>query len=231
MSITIVSGSSGSAQDRRVRLSVWVGVIILGLSVAVGVFIQAQFRDPSPPEDVPRALAIPALYAAIGLLAIIAAIQRRPTVVIATGVLCFVGSILSIATLEFVVPGIALVALGSRIEGHPGRRRREVAIACAATLLVIGAGVGLLSTTESRCWTAAGSPADPHYTVVPCGSQTVIPADGGTFASGFDSGVLTARGGLIEAVLLAGALGIVTLTGRGWGTKRVPASGADGPET
>jgi hypothetical protein len=167
----------------------------------------------------------------MGLLAVIAALQRRPTVVVATGVLCLVGSILSIATLEFVVPGIALVALGSRIEGHPGRRRHEAAIACAATLLVIGAAVGLLSTTEGRCWTAAGSPADPNYTVVPCGGQTVIPADGSTFASGFDSGVLMARGGLIDAVLLAGTLGLVTLTGRGWGAKRVAASGADSPRT
>lgn len=196
----------------------WVGLIILALSVAVGVFIQAQSPDPSPPEDVSRAIAIPALYASIGLLAVIAALQRRPAVVVATGLLCFVGSILSIATLEFVVPGVALVALGSRIERHRGRRLYEAAIACAATVLVIGAGVALLSTTESRCWTAAGSPADPHYTVVPCESQTVVPADGATFASGSDSGVLSARGGLIEAVLLAGALGLVTFTGRRPGT-------------
>jgi hypothetical protein len=209
---------------------VWVGLVIVGLSIAVGVFIRVQ-GDPSPPEEVPRAIAIPALYATMGLLAVIGALQRRPAIVVAAGLLCFVGAIPSIPTLEFVVPGIALVALGSRIEGHPGRRRHEAAIACSATLLVIGAAVGLLSTTEGRCWTAAGSPAAPNYTVVPCGGQTVIPADGSTFASGFDSGVLTARGGLIEAVLLAGALGLVTLTGRGWGTTGVAASGADSPRT
>jgi hypothetical protein len=69
--------------------------------------------------------------------------------------------------------------------------------------------------TEGRCWEAAGSPADPIYTVIPCAGNTVIPSGGSTFASGFDSADLTVRGGLIEAVLLARALGLATLTGPG----------------
>jgi len=38
-----------------------VGVVVLGLAVTLGIFIQYQSRDPRPPEDVARALAIPAL--------------------------------------------------------------------------------------------------------------------------------------------------------------------------
>ena len=60
-----------------------VGVLVLGLAVALSVFIQYQARGPRPPEDVPRALAIPALYATMGLLAIIGALQRRPAIVVA----------------------------------------------------------------------------------------------------------------------------------------------------
>jgi hypothetical protein len=215
MSITIAPGNVGSQPDRNTRPAVWVGIIIIGLSVAVGVFIQAQSHDPSPPEDMPRAIAIPALYATMGLLALIGALQRRPAIVVAAGLLCLVGAILSIATIEFVVPGIVLIGLGSRIGGRPRRHLSEAAIAGTAIVLVVSAGVALLSMTESRCWEAAGSPANPVYTVVPCGAETVIPSAGSTFASGSDSADLTVRGGLSEAVLLLSALGLAALTGRG----------------
>ncbi len=210
--------------DRNVRPAVWVSIVIVGLSVAVGLFIQVQSQDPSPPEDMPRAIAIPALYATMGLLAVVGALQRRPAIVVAAGLLCVVGAILSIATIEFVVPGIILIALGAGIEGRPGRRRREAVIAAVAVVLVIGAGVALLSMTEGRCWEAAGSPADPVYTVIPCGGESVIPSGGSTFASGFDSADLTVRGGLSETVLLLSALGLAALTGRGRGVKPVAAA-------
>src|SRR5660397_288820 len=107
--------------DRARRLVLMVGVLVLGLAVALSVFIQYQARDPRPPEDVARALAIPALYATMGLLAIIGALQRRPAIVVAAGVLCLVGAILSVATIEFAVPGILLILLGSRIQALPRR--------------------------------------------------------------------------------------------------------------
>lgn len=200
--------------DRRVRRVVWVGLVVVGLSVAIGVFIQAQARDLGPPDVVPREIAIPALYATMGLLAIIGALERRPAIVIVAGVLCLAGSILSFATLEFVVPGIALMVLGAGIHGRPRPRLREAAIAGAATGLVIGAAVVLLSTTEGRCWTATGSPADPSYTVITCVGESVIPSGDSTFASGSDSADLTLRGGVGEVVLLVAALGLAMLDRR-----------------
>ena len=191
-----------------------VGLVLLGLAVALGVFIQYQARDPRPPENVPRALAIPAVYATIGLLAIIGALQRRPAIVVAAGVLCLVGSILSVATIEFAVPGVLLSLRGSRIQALPRRHWSEVVIAAAAVLLVVSAALALLVMTEGRCWQATGSPADPTYTGIPCGSQAVLVGDGQAFASGFDSGVLTAGGGLVEVVPLLGALTLTALTGR-----------------
>ena len=191
-----------------------VGVLVLGLAVALSVFIQYQARDPRPPDDVPRALAIPALYATMGLLAIIGALQRRPAIVVAAGVLCLVGAILSVATIEFAVPGILLVLLGSRIQALPTRHGSEGVIAAAAVLLVVSAAIALLALTGERCWQATGSPADPTYTVIPCGGQTVLVGGGQTFASGSDSGVLTTGGGLAEALLLLGALTLTTVTGR-----------------
>src|SRR5450756_2972583 len=118
-----MSTIGGQDQDRRRALLV--GVVVLGMAVALGVFIQYQSRDPRPPEDVPRAIAIPALYATMGLLAIIGALQRRPAIVVAAGVLCLVGAILSVATIEFAVPGVLLILLGSRIRALPVRHRSE----------------------------------------------------------------------------------------------------------
>jgi hypothetical protein len=206
--------SAAGGRDRARRLVLMVGVVVLGLAVALGVFIQYQAGDPGPPEDVPRAVAIPALYAAMGLLAIIGALQRRPAIVVGAGVLCLVGTILSVATIEFAVPGVVLILLGFRIQALPRRLRSEAVIAAAAVLLVMSAAIALLVMTEGRCWQATGSPADPTYTVIPCGGEAVLVAGGQTFASGFDSGVLTTGGGLVEAVLLLGALWLVAVTGR-----------------
>jgi hypothetical protein len=206
-------------------LALMVGVMLLGLAVALGVFIEYQARDPRPPEEVPRALAIPALYATIGLLTIIGALQRRPAIVTAGGVLCFVGAVLSVATIEFAIPGVLLVLLGSRIQELHKRHRLEPVLASAAVLLVLSAAIALLVMTGERCWQATGSPADPTYTVIPCSGQTGFVgggqisasgsvASGQTLASGSDSGVLTTGGGLVEAVLLAGALTLTAVTGR-----------------
>ena len=191
-----------------------VGVVVLGLAVTLGIFIQYQSRNPRPPEDVARALAIPALYATMGLLAIIGALQRRPAIVVAAGVLCLVGTILSVATIEFAVPGVLLILLGSQLHALPRRHGSEAVIAAATVLLVVSAAIALLVLTEGRCWQALGSPADPTYSVIPCGGQAVLVAGGQTFASGYDSGVLTTGSGLVEAVLLLGALTLTVATGR-----------------
>lgn len=200
--------------DRARRLVPMVGLLVLGLAVMLSVFIQYQARDPRPPEDVPRALAIPALYATMGLLAIIGAWQRRPAIVVAAGVLCLIGAILSVATIEFAVPGVLLIVFGSRIQDLPTLHRSEAVIAATAALLVVSAAIALLVMTGERCWQATGSPADPTYTVNLCGGQTVLVAGGQAFASGSDSGVLTTGGGLVEAVLLLGALTLTAVTGR-----------------
>ena len=136
-----------SGLDQARRLVLLLGLVVLGLAVALGVFIDYQARDPHPPEDVPRAIAIPALYMTMGLLAIIGALQRRGAIVVGAGVLCLVGTILSVATVEFAVPGVLLIVLGSRIQALPPRGRSEAVIAAAAILLVLGAAIALLGMT------------------------------------------------------------------------------------
>jgi hypothetical protein len=85
------------------------GAVVLGMAVVLGVFIQYQSQEPRPPEDLPRAIALPALYVTMGLLAIIRASQRRPPIAVAAGLLCVLGAILSVATFAFAVAGVLLV--------------------------------------------------------------------------------------------------------------------------
>jgi hypothetical protein len=205
-----------------------VGLVLLGLAVALGVFIQSQPRDPGPPEDVPRALAISAVYATIGLLALIGAFQRRPAIVVATGVLCLAGTILSVALVGFAIPGLLLIVLGWRLRGPATRHWSEVVIAAAVVLLVVSAAIAPLVLAEGRCWQATRSPTDPPtytvITVIPCDGPPVPDAGGQTSASGYESGVLTTAGGVIEAVLLVGALMLPAVTGRAPGGTSVRPS-------
>ena len=211
-------------RDRAGRLALMVGFVVVGMAAALGVFIQVVSRNPGPPEDVARAIAIPALYATIGLLAIIGAIQRRRAIVLAAGGLCLIGMILSSAAFAFAVPGLVLILLGLRAHGLARRPWADALIAAAAVLLVVSAGIALLSMTEARCWQATGSPANPTYTVNDCGTPIPLLYGGLPFASGFDSGVLTRAGGMVELALLLGALTLTALTGRPrTGTGLVPS--------
>jgi hypothetical protein len=205
--------STVEGRDQARRLALMVGFVVVAMAVALGVFIQFVSRNPGPPEDVPRAIAIPALYATIGLLAIIGAIQRRPAIVLAAGVLCLIGTMLSVATIAFAVPGLVLILLSMRVHALPRRLWSEAVIAAAAVLLVVAAAIGLLGMTEGRCWQATGSPSNLTYTVIPCG-RGVVGAASQTYAGGFDSGVLTRAGGLVELILLLSALGLTALTPR-----------------
>jgi len=215
-------------RDPPARAAVLVGVALLGLTIALAVFIEflAHSGDLGPPDDVPRAIAIPAVYATLGVLAILAARQGRRAVVLGVGLVCLAGAFLSAATVLFAIPGLILLALSRQIAAtHRGRF--DILVAAAVVVLVAGAAIALLGTTEGRCWEAHGSPADPTYVTIACSDQPVIVGSGDTFASGFDGGVLTARGAFIEAVMLLAAIGLVAATGRqsaGTREDRAPAA-------
>ena len=210
--------STTGAHDRTRQLALMVGLVIVGMAVALGVFIHNQPRDPGPPYDVPRALAFLAAYATPGLLALIGAFQRRPAIVVTAGVLSVAGSVWSVASIAFAVPGVVLILLGSRMGGRPTQRRSELVIAAAVVLLVASAAIAPLVLAVERCWQAARSPDDPpvytEITVIPCSGQVVPDEAGVTLATGFEGGVLTTGGGLVEAILIIAALTLTTLTGR-----------------
>ncbi len=221
----MVDPKSTDPADRTARLAAMVGLVVVGMAVALGVFIQLQDHR-GPPEDVPRSIAIPALYATAGIVAIIASIQRRPLVVVGAGVVSLIGIILSVAAFPFAAPGILLIALGARITPVAGNRRRDGAVAAAVVVLVIGAGVALLATTGGRCWQETGTAASPTYTSTACDNGTGAQGQGQSvggdtgngvevIGSGYNGGVLTFTGAAIESGLLLVALALVIATRRG----------------
>ncbi len=144
-------------RDPPARAAVLVGVAVLGLAIALAVFIEfvAQSGDLGPPDDVPRSVAIPAVYGVLGVLAIMAARQGRPAVVLGVGLACLAGAFLSAATILFAIPGLILVGLARQIAASR-RGWLETLVAAAVVVLVTGAGIILLGTTEGRCWEAHG---------------------------------------------------------------------------
>ena len=209
-----------------------VGLVVVGMAVALGVFIRLQEHGGAP-EEVPRSIAIPALYATAGIAAIIASVQRRPLIVMGAGVVCLVGIILSVAAFPFAAPGIVLLALGARMQPGIDHGRRDGAVAAAVVVLIVGAGVALLATTGERCWVETGTLASPTYTVTACdagsGSQGGGQSVGGetgngaeVIGSGYDSGMLTFTGAALEGALLLAALTLVVVTGSGASWSTIP---------
>ena len=191
------------------RLATAVGIVVIGLSVILAVFVTAIRRDLGPPEVVPRGLALGALYATAGTVAILGARRHRPGLVTAAGFACLLGSFLSIATIGFVIPAILLIAIGFRggVASTRASGARDVlagaAIAAVVVALIVAGGLSLLGLTETRCWVATGTAANPVYEIVPQG-EGISPVGGssGAFASGCDGGALTLVGVAAEALLL-----------------------------
>lgn len=209
--------SATGAHDRARPLGASVGLVIVGMAVVLGIVIQYQPRDPGPPEDLPRALALLAAYATPGLLALIGALQGRPAIVVAAGVLSFAGSVFSVATIAFAVPGVVLILLGLRMRHGRTHRRDELVVAAFVMLLVGGGAVAPLVMAEERCWQATKSSADPPvYTnliVISCRDDGASDEGSQTLATGSEGGVLTTSGGVVEMVLLLAALTLTAVTG------------------
>jgi len=87
--------------DRARNLALMVGVAVLGLAVALSIFIQYQARDPRPPEDVPRAPRDSCSLCNDGSPRDYRGVTAPAGDRDGGGLLCLVGSILSVATIEF----------------------------------------------------------------------------------------------------------------------------------
>lgn len=148
------------------------------------------------------------------------------------GVAAVVLAVLRIGILA--LPLLILIVLAAELwrGGRSGLGRTSVVEASVAALivvLVVGAGVALFSTTETRCWAAERTATGIVYRDVPERPGGLIELSGNELAGGCDSGSLTTRGAAIGAVLGAGAIGLALITGRRR-TAYTPAHAAPAPD-
>jgi hypothetical protein len=158
----------------------------------------------SPPDSVPRGVVLALLFSVPGVIGLVGVRRRDRALLVAAAVASLVPSALSVATLPLVIPAILFIV--SAADATASTRRPTWLVATAIVALGIGSLVGLLATTETRCWLAYNTPngvvtrdATERDVEGPLGGP------GGPFAGGCDGGALTVRGAGLALVLAIGS--------------------------
>ena len=216
-------GSDPAAIQATPRFGTYGVALQLGLALLLGIFVAGSFGAGSgagslgPPDHLNRGVVLGLLFAVPGVIAAIGVRGGRPSVLVAAVVMDMSGVLLSFATLVFVVPAVLFVTHAAASDRGPIRLTsavRAAVLGVALIALVVGAGVVLLTTTESRCWTAYSTPTGTEYRFSPFvgnGVEVTVPLD--AIGSGCETGVLSAQGEAIAAVLALGAIVLAGLAG------------------
>ena len=104
--------------------------------------------DLEPPQADLRALASVLLLATPGVLGLIGAWTRRPTVVVAAGVICLLQSVVAFSgvTLVYLLPAVGFLRAATHDERSPGRPPRR-ALFVIAVVIAVPLAVGIVLVT------------------------------------------------------------------------------------
>ena len=208
------------------RFGIYGVAVQLALALFLVAFVGAQGTGELGPSDhIQRGFVLGLLFAVPGVIAALGVRGSRPSLLVAAVVMDMAGVLLSFATLVFVVPAGMFIAHAAATATMPPRLSavvRSAVVGVAVIALVVGAGIALLTTTESRCWTAYNSPTGMRYTFSPYvdSGETSVPTD--AVAAGCDTGLLSAQG---EATAAALAIGAIVLAGLAARRRPEPAEG------
>ena len=182
-----------------------------------------QLREPvGPPEPVNRGLALGLIYALPAVVGGLGAWAGRRSLLAAAAVACAVGSVVSVATLLFLIPALLFAVAttaprradaappGADSGRRPGRdwssALRGLVLAMVLAALMVGSGASLLALTEARCWIGEENPSGVIvYRIVP---DIYGVSEGKGETAGCSNAVLTVYGAVVAAVLGLGALGL-----------------------
>lgn len=123
-------------------------VVQLALAALLGGIASGADQFPSPPELIPRGLALGVLYALPAVVGAMGAIGVRRSVLTAAAVLSTVGSVLAFSgvTLLFLAPALIFAAAAGARAGMSVRPRRPIWL----TALVLAVGVPLVMLAATR---------------------------------------------------------------------------------
>lgn len=214
--IGALAGSSPAAAPRRG--GIFAAVMIVAYGGFVAVLPLVLYHEPRPPWAIDRPVALFILFSVPGAFALIGAMTRRRSLLVAAGVVCLLQSYVSfsLVTLGFMVPAIRLLTLGGgeRWPAAVSETRRSLTVAIVVVGLTLGAWLATLGLTEEVCWSATRGPdGGVTYERIPMSNVMTVPP--GSLAGGCDGGSLTPEGMGIGGLLAIGAIALAATSARG----------------
>ena len=192
-----------------------------GLAAVGGVFVIATVAlgaagrnsdEIQPPEVVARGAVLVLLFLVPALLGAVGVRRRSSVILLGAAIATLVAAPLSVATIALAIPALLFVVAGASAT-RPARGATWLASA-AIGALQIGAIVGLLSTTEMRCWVAYPSGSGYVYRTVPTTDAGHTMGGPGQPVAGGCGGELTESGAALAGVLAIGAVAVALATPR-----------------
>jgi hypothetical protein len=199
----------------------------------------SAFASSGDPDFVPRWAVLFAWYVLPGVIGLIGVQARRPWLLLTAGVTTAIGASIAMSgvTLIFLVPailflfGAAQVARSARDGG--GRDwtggLAQAGLAAAIAVLVVGAGAALIANTDSACWTEYRTASGVRIELMPFMTDGVQVPDGASSVS-CSTGLITARGVGLAALLGGAALGLAAIGATRRGHRPGEAGSAEAAE-
>lgn len=196
------------------------GITQITFATIIGVLASLQFEA----GFVPRGAALLVVFALPGLVGLIGVGARRPALLVAAGMASTVGAFIAFSgvTLIFLIPALLFFAGAIRLAGAPeagAARERplgglvQIVLAAAIVVLLLGAGASTLLVTDSGCWTTYRTPTGVRVETGPFSTgEMVVPL--GAESATCSTGLLSARGAGLGAVLGGTALALALVTAR-----------------
>jgi hypothetical protein len=192
--------------------------LIFAVLLGAVPLISGLAHSVTTPDIVPRGLVIWALFSVPGLVGLVAVREHRPALLLAAGAASGLGSIIAFSgvTLIFLVPATMFVTAGLRLGARnfvagetsiSAGGLVQIGLAIAVFVLIVGSGVSALFTTESGCWTTYRTPTGVRTEAAPYSTGEMIVPEGAE-SSGCTTGLLSARGVGLGALLGLGALAL-----------------------
>ncbi len=193
------------------------GLAAAGATVAISMVIawagSRSDGDVAPPPWLSRSLLLAVLLCTPAVSGFIGAWRRDRALLVGAAVGTLIWIPLSFAAIPFAIP--AILFLGAAFGSASRSRWQTWLIALAIAALGAAAMVGLVMTSEQRCWVAYPGAAGLIYKdASEAETQQPKGGPGQPIANGCDDGVVTLRGVGLAAVLAIGAVALAVAAPR-----------------
>ena len=191
------------------------GWVAVGVTLAIAVGLTLLRARSDAPLSMPPVglLGFFAAFAGSGLVAAVGLARSRPELLVASAVVLICLAPLSMAgvTLVFLAPAVILIYVAGRLAAPRLPAWLRGATALVTICLLAAAPVALFSNTEIVCWEdyGGGSIEVRVLPEMPTESSSVAP-----FGGGCSSGSITALGGGLSMLAVAGAITVAASAGK-----------------